>query len=451
MIDSDTLPWSCEAEQSVLGGLLLDNSAFDRVGDLLTSNRFYDRRHGAIYTAIADLVNSTKAADVITVFEALKRYRNEAAREVDLIYLNALSASVPSAANCRRYAEIVAEKWSQRAIIEQADDAVTIAQGQGDAAEKLDKILTGFGSLERARDERKPSRMSEVMTGVIDHLNDLAENGQPPGWSTRFPGLDKKLRGGFRGGRVYLLGGRPGMGKSALALWWQSKAACHDALICLYLSQEMPKHEVGERAAAQVGRISYERIQTGTLTDAEWGKLSEAVERLGRAEFHVDEQAGLTGTEIRAKARYIKGLNLLVLDYIQLCKGNGESESNRNAELEAISRAVKSLAKELNCGVLVLSALNRRVDERPHGRAIMSDFKDCGALEADADVIMTLFKIKDTPATNGVLLGMDVLKNRQGSKGSLVLHFWPDMMDWGESEYELEDLLNEKRGKKGDL
>lgn len=451
MIDSDALPWSQDAEQSVLGGLLLDNRAWDRVGDLLTPHKFYDRRHGAIFLAIGDLINANRPADIITVQDQLLRQRGAASHELDLVYLNSLINSTPSAHNIRRYAEIVAEKWAERAIIEEADDAMSVAQGPGTAGEKLDRILTGFGALERDRDERKPSTMGEVMMGVVDHLNDLAQNGQPPGWSTRFPGLDKKLRGGFRGGRVYLLGGRPGMGKSALALWWQSKAACHDALICLYLSQEMPKQEVGERAAAQVGRISYERIQTGTLTDAEWGKLSEAVERLNRADFHVDEQAGLTGTEIRAKARYIKGLNLLVLDYIQLCKGNGESEANRNAELEAISRAVKSLAKEINCAVLVLSALNRRVDERPHGRAIMSDFKDCGALEADADVIMTLFKIKDTPATNGVLMGMDVLKNRQGSKGSLVLHFWPDMMDWGESEYELEDLLNEKRGKKGDL
>jgi len=450
-IDYGSVPWSQDAEQSVLGGLLLDNQAYDRVGDLLTGEEFFVHAHATIYRVIAALITASKPADVITVHEECKALSKAHRGEpVELSYLNALSQSVPSAHNARRYAEIVREHYLSRTLLAKLDEATGVARGPGSFDLKLDTVASSISALERNSTSNLAVDMGTVIVELLDHINDLAANGLAPGWSTRFPTLDRYLRGGFHAGRMYLLGGRPGMGKSALALWWETKCSVEEGIVSLYLSQEMPRREVGERSVASVGRISYERLQVGELQDQEWGRLSEAAEKLRRAPFYVDEQAGLSGNEIRLKCRQIKGLNLVVIDYIQLCRGTGEGEANRNAELELISRAVKTLAKQLKVAVIVLSALNRRVDDRPHGRAILADFKDCSALEADADVVMSLFQVKTLEATDCVLIGLDVLKNRQGRKGSLVLNFWGDQMSWGESEYELEELLKPDRKKKGD-
>lgn len=450
MISPDDLPWSSEAEQSVLGGLLLDNRAWDRVCELLLDKMFFSARHSAIYGAIGSLANANKPADVITVYDRLQdmAHREEAAGEVDRAYLNALAQSVPSGHHARRYAEIVLEKWRLRAILEQADANMETARGPGTADEKLDKIASSIGALERQAVGQVPVPMDRIVVDVVDHINALHEGGEKLGWSTRLPTLDELLGGGFQPGLVYLLGGRPGMGKSSLALWWLVQLAVLDDLTCGYLSQEMSLRECGQRALSSLGRISYSLLRKGEITTGEaWGAFTKATERLAKSPLHIDEQVGLTGNDIRIKARYIKGVKVLVLDYVQLCRGVGEGEQTRNAELEAISRSTKQLAKELNCAVVVLSALNRKVDERHHQRPIMSDFKDCGALEADADVIMTLYPARKEPdSTGSKIMGLDIIKQRQGPVGEIALNFWGDLMSWGESQYEIRELLKSHRG-----
>lgn len=443
MVEPDQLPWSAEAEQSVLGGLLLDNSAWDRVADLLKPASFFSGQHALIFDAIGTLIVACKPADIITVAELL-RDRGKEDVAGGHTYLNALAASVPSAANIRRYAEIVAEKHHDRALRETADEANAIAAGSGTVIDRLERIVQRFAQLERKGTRQVPVEISGVVMARIDFLNDLATNGAtvPMGISTRFPWLDALLRG-FKGGRVYLLAARPSMGKSALAQWWGLKASVGEEAPVLMLSQEMNKEECGDRSLVMVGGVPYDQLQDGKLTDESWGRLSTAVERCARAPFYVDDQPSLTSNDIRVKARFVKGLRLLIIDYVQLCKGAEEGELNRNAELEVISREIKSLAKLLDIPIIVLSQLARRVEERPAKRALMSDLKDCGGLEQDADVIMTLFPLGER--TDGHLIGMDVLKNRQGKKGCGVLHFNGDILRWSETEYEVEELLP-KRG-----
>jgi len=447
-------PWSEEAEQGVLGALLQDNAAFDRAGDILQGRMFYAVQHRTVYEVIASMVHACKPADIITVYQRCEELgrSDHVAKQVTMRYLNDMANSVISAAHIRRHAEIVAETHRERQLIARADEATTIARGQGTASDKLDKIVHGFGDLERGTVANTPRAIEHIIIERLDHITAMNEGTVVHGWTTGLQQLDRMLRGGFQPGRVYLLGGRPGMGKSALALWQAVHSALLDNLSTMYLSQEMPDAEVGERVLSTVGQINYEHIQTGKLGDMEWGRLSEAVEKIRAINFHVDPQPGLTAGDIGIKVRSVRGVNIVVLDYVQLCKGMGEGENNRNGELEVISRAIKQLAKDRNCAMLVLSALGRKVDERAHKRPIMSDFKDCGALEADADVLMALFPLRAMDSRGAYIRGLDILKNRQGPLGCLALDFWPELMTWGESEYKADDLLKpEKKAQGGPL
>lgn len=445
-VDVDTLPWSPVAEQSVLGGLMLDNRAWDLAADLLDSRHFFSAQHRIIFDAVAALINASKPADPITVYERLMDLgRDEEAGGIE--YLTALTQAVPSASNIRRYAEIVVEKHTDRELRETADECNTIAQGIGTPADRLERIIGRFGALERRGAKQVPVGLDTIIPGRVDNISDAATRGGAlMGIRTGLPQLDKILRG-LHPGRVYLLGGRPSLGKSALAQAISLLAAVDQQVTTLFLSQEMPKEELGDRSLAIAGGPSYARIQDGNLSDRDWGLLTEATEKCSSAPFYVDDQPGLTAGDIRVKARLVKGLRLLVVDYVQLCKGAEEGDVNRNTELEVISRSLKELAKQMGVAVVVLSQLARRVDERPHKRPIMSDLKDCGGLEQDADAILTLWRIKKFDGYE--LIGLDVLKNRQGQSGKcIVLKFFGEYLRWEESEYEVEQVL--KKPGKGD-
>jgi len=456
MIDPELLPWSESAEQSVLGALLLDNEAWDRVADILEVRSFFAHKHGAIYAAIGMLVNACKVADVITVFERLR----DAGKDEDvggLKYLNQLAQSVPSAANARRHAEIIAERYTDRALRQTADEALAIALGKGEAQQRLSAIIASFDKLERRAVRSMPIGLETVMVRRLDALTDMATRGdEPQCWSTGFEELDTVLLGGLYPGRVYLVAGRPSVGKSAWAHWVALNAAIEQGAVCEYLSQEMPADELGDRSLAMVGRIEYERIQLGRLDNDDWRDLSNAFDTCSKAPFMVDDQPALRSNDIRVKARFVKGLNILVIDYVQLCQGAEEGEPNRNAELEVISRAIKTLAKTMNVAVLVLSQLARRVEERANKRAIPSDLKDCGGLEQDADVILSLFPIQLNRGDGYSLIGCDVLKNRQGRKGqSIALEFHEHRLGWKQSQYKVAELLKptatERRGSAKEL
>lgn len=456
-MDRRSPSYSQEAEQSVLGGLMLDNSAFEKVSDLLTETSFFVRGHQLIYSAIQSLLLTGKPADSITVYAWLED-RGKHDESGGLPYIDSLVASVPSAANARRYAEVVRDRAIERealAILERAHD--TIVDRARDLRERIDDIQSELSGLQRSDRKTDPVHIGEPMKVAMDTINGAAERrsaGQTVrlGYTCGIKCLDD-LAGGFRPGKLYVLGGRPGMGKTAVALNIAAHLSIVHRVPVLNLSQEMGKHEMTLRYLAAETGIELTRLESGDLEGNEWARLVDAIDRYRDAPLYIDDQAALTMLDIRRKARPVKGLALLVLDYLQLCSGGDKQtdRGSRNQELEVITRGLKQLAVEFNCAVLALSALNRSVETlRKFGRAVMSDFKDCGSIEADADVMMSLFKIRQIGDGSGDLIGADFIKNRSGSTGSCAMYFYKRVMQLGSTDYDVEDLLAEPKKAKVD-
>jgi replicative DNA helicase len=425
-------PHSIEAEQSVLGGLMLDNSTWDRAADLLTDGDFYRFEHRAIYEAIGRLVQANKPADVITVFEQLQSL-GRAEECGGLAYLNALAQSVPSAANLRRYAEIVRERAILRKLIEASDDIATQAfNPQGRAVTQiLDEAESQIFKIgeegQRTRQGFQP--MDQLVMALIDRVTELAENGADDvtGVRTGFYELDR-MTAGFQPGDLIVLAARPSMGKTALALNIAENVAVAEGLPAVVFSMEMGASQLALRMVGSLGRIDQSGLRTGRLRDDEWGRLTEAVDKLSKASIFIDETPALSPAELRARARrqarVCGKLGLIVVDYLQLMSGSSRSEENRATELGEISRGLKALAKELQCPVLALSQLNRSVESRNDKRPMMSDLRESGAIEQDADVIMFIYRdeyYKDSkePGVAEIIIA----KQRNGPVGTSKLMF----------------------------
>ncbi len=378
-------PHSIEAEQSVLGGLLLDNGAWDRAGDLLTEGDFYRFEHRTIFGAIGTLIAASKPADVITVFEQLQSL-GRAEDCGGLAYLNALAQSVPSAANLRRYAEIVRERSILRRLIATSDDIATqafnpqgrpVAQILDEAESKIFKI-----GEEGQRTKQGFQSMEHLVMQLIDRVTELAENGAQDvtGVRTGFYDLDR-MTAGLQGGDLIILAARPSMGKTAFALNIAEHVAVHENQPVVVFSMEMGAAQLALRLVGSLGRIDQSGLRTGRLSDEDWGRLTEAVDKLSKAHIFIDETPALTPAELRARARrqarQSGKLGLIVIDYLQLMSGSGSSNENRATELSEISRGLKALAKELSCPVIALSQLNRSVETRTDKRPMMSDLREC--------------------------------------------------------------------------
>ena len=440
-------PHSLEAEQSVLGGLLLDNRAWDRAGDVLTDSDFYRFEHRLIFAAIGELINATKPADVITVFERLQR-TGKADECGGMVYLNSLAQSVPSATNMRRYAEIVRERAVQRTVIATATQATTLAWEGDDAGATIDRITTLFGELQRGQVRKVPRSIADIALERVDHYAALEDGTETAGWPTHIPALDGRLNGGLRAGGLYILAARPSVGKSSFA---QSigLALAGDALPTLFLSMEMSEAEVADRGVSSAGRVSYSALLTGKMDSEHWTRATEAMERLARLPFFVDDQPALTLRDIRIKAKSVKGLKVLVLDYLQLCAST-RRDGNRNGEIEEISRGLKTLAKELGIAVIALSQLNRDVEKRASKRPSLSDLRDSGAIEQDADVVMFLWPVREFEGEGRRILGLGIDKNRQGRLGEVGLDFYGDTQRWGESTADIRPTA-QTRSQRDDL
>lgn len=428
-------PHSVEAEHSVLGGILIDNAVWERASDRLTEKDFYRHEHKLIFAAIGKLVNAGKPADVVTVFDELES-QGQAKECGGLDYLNSLAQSVPSAANMRRYAEIVHERALLRRVISTADEAQKLAWGSRDAVDTIDRITTMFGELQRHQVRKTPRQIGELVLPRTEHYEALANGDVQAGWRTRIPALTHKLSGGMRPGGVYVLAARPAVGKSSFAAELGINFGL-DGLPTLFLSQEMGDAEVTDRAVANVGRVSYTSLQTGQVTEDGWGRIVEAADRLSKVPFYIDDQPALTLRDIRTKAKSVKGLKVLTLDYLQLT-ASSRKDGNRNAEIEEVSRGLKALAKELGIAVIVLSQLNREVDKRPGKRPQLSDLRDSGAIEQDADVVLLMWPVREHQDKGVKVIGLDIAKNRQGPTGSLTLEFHGDTQRWSESIEPLE-------------
>ena len=426
-------PHSIEAESSVLGGLLLDNHAWDRVGDLLVESDFYRHEHQLIYTAIAALVNASKPADVITVYERLQSLGKS--EEIGgLVYLNALAQYVPSASNIRRYAEIVRERAILRKLVTASDEIATNAfNPQGKPVDRIldeaEQKIFNIGE-EGSRMKQGFQAMDTLVVNLLDRVQEMADNPNDiTGVPTGFIDLDR-MTSGLQAGDMVVLAARPSMGKTAFAVNIAEHVALNEGLPVAIFSMEMGAAQLAVRIVGSIGRINQGNLRTGKLTDDEWPRLTEAIERLRNVSLHIDETPGLTPSELRANARRLARscgkLGLIVVDYLQLMSGSSGSQGeNRATELGEISRGLKMLAKELQCPVIALSQLNRSVEQRTDKRPMMSDLRESGAIEQDADVIMFIYrdeyynKESKVPGTAEIIIG----KQRNGPVGSLHLAF----------------------------
>ena len=426
-------PHSVEAEQSVLGGLLLDNLAWDRAADLLTESDFYRHEHRLIFSAISALVGGSKPADVITVHEQLQSL-GKAEDCGGVAYLNALAQSVPSAVNMRRYAEIVRERAILRKLIAASDEIATSAfnpQGRP-VTQILDEAESRVFKIgeEGSRQRQGFQGMDKLVVQLLDRVNELHENGAQDvtGVRSGFYDLDR-YTSGLQKGDLIVLAARPSMGKTAFALNIAENVAVHEELPVLVFSMEMGASQLALRMVGSLGRIDQQHLRTGNLKTEEWERLAEAVNRLGRVQLFIDETPALNSAELRARARRMArqygALGLIVVDYLQLMSGSSSSDENRATEIGEISRGLKALAKELQCPVIALSQLNRSVETRNDKRPMMSDLRESGAIEQDADVIMFIYRDdyynKDSkePGVAEIVIG----KQRNGPVGTVKLTF----------------------------
>ncbi|MGA1287686.1 MAG: replicative DNA helicase [Rubrivivax sp.] len=428
-------PHSTEAEQSVLGGLLLDNLAWDKCADLLNASDFYRHEHRLIFAAIAKLISTSKPADVITVYEGLQSL-GQAQDCGGIAYLNALAQSVPSASNVRRYAEIVRERAVLRKLIAASDEIATTAfnpQGQP-VSQILDEAESRIFRIgeEGSRGGAGFQQMDKLVQALIDRVQELEQNGAEDvtGIRTGFYDLDR-MTAGLQKGDLIVLAARPSMGKTAFALNIAEHVAVQEGLPVAVFSMEMGASQLALRVVGSLGRIDQQHLRTGRLRDDEWERLPEAASKLAEAPMFIDETPGLNPAELRARARrlarqYGGTLGLIVIDYLQLMSGSSNSsDENRATVLGEISRGMKALAKELQCPVIALSQLNRSVETRPDKRPMMSDLRESGAIEQDADVIMFIYRDdyynKDSkePGVAEIILA----KQRNGPVGTVKMTF----------------------------
>lgn len=426
-------PHSVEAEQSVLGGLLLDNGAWDRIADVVHESDFYRADHRLIFAHIGKLIGATRPADVVTVFDALK-LAGKAEQVGGLAYLNALAQNTPSAANIRRYAEIVRDRGVLRRLVTVANEISGGAfnpQGR-EVRQLLDEAESKIFAIaeEGSRNQQGFLEIKPLLSQVVERIDTLYHQDNASdvtGTPTGFIDLDR-LTSGLHGGELIIVAGRPSMGKTSFSMNIGEYVAIEYGLPVAVFSMEMPGQQLAMRMLGSVGRLDAHRLRTGKLVDEDWPKLTHAVQKLGEAQIFIDEQGGLNPMELRARARRLSRqcgqLGLIIIDYLQLMSASGSGE-NRATEISEISRSLKSLAKELNVPVIALSQLNRGLEQRPNKRPVMSDLRESGAIEQDADVILFIYRDEvynpDTQdkGTAEIIVG----KQRNGPIGTVRMTF----------------------------
>jgi replicative DNA helicase len=426
-------PHSIEAEQSVLGGLLLDNTAWDRVGDVVAVDDFYRDDHRRIFRHIARLIEQNRPADVVTVSESIESSEDKD-KTGGITYLGQLAQNTPSAHNIRRYAELVRERAVMRRLVsvgnEIADSALNpsgkeVGQLLDEAESKVFEIAEA-GNRGRAGFKDIHQLLSQVMERV-DMLFHRDNPSDITGIPTGFHDIDQKTSG-LQEGDLVVIAGRPSMGKTAFALNIGEHVAVENRLPVAVFSMEMAGTQLAARMLGSIGRLDQHKLRTGRLTDEDWSKLTNAVGKLHDAPIHIDETAALNALELRARARRLHRqygkLGLIIVDYLQLMSASTQGE-NRATEISEISRSLKALAKELHVPVVALSQLNRSLEQRPNKRPVMSDLRESGAIEQDADLILFIYRDEvynpDSPDKGKaeIIIG----KQRNGPIGSVDLTF----------------------------
>jgi replicative DNA helicase len=424
---SRSVPQAVEAEQFVLGALLLDNDSIDRIGDLKTEH-FFRGDHRAIYGEIVDMLANGVGVDVLTVYQRMQS-KGRADDFGGLSYLNSLAQNTASSANIARWAASIRDRAQKRGLLSVASEIQEqVAASRDEANTLIDSAAAKLEALAEARIKREPKLVREHMATHMAVLDERME-GKMRVIPTGLPDLDDILSGGIRPGNVVVLGARPSVGKTALGLSVAANVA-HDYGV-LVLSLEMTQTELNDRLIAMLGRVSLDSVLKARESDSHfWNSLTATAHKINELSLVTDDQGGVNLLDVRNKARSAKrkyGIDLLVVDYLQLMHGRDESQT-RNYQLEEISRGMKALAKELSIGVIELVQLNRAADGGT--RFKMKDIRDCGSIEQDADVIAFLHRpIKDNPDLGSDFANfawLQVEKNRQGACRDIALFYQGD-------------------------
>jgi replicative DNA helicase len=430
-------PQNLDAEQSVLGAILLDNEVINQIVDIISNEDFYKEAHRNIFTAMLELYNKNEPNDLITLTEILKS-KNQLEKANGAAYLASLVDNISSAANAKYYAKIVKEKSILRKLINNATEIVTKGY---ENSEDVDYLLDYAENtiFQITQDKIKPSfvPLEKIIKDSMHNIEIISEKkGLITGIPTDFKEIDQKTSG-LQKGDLIIIAGRPSMGKTALSLNIAQNAASYHNVPILVFSLEMSKEQLGLRMLCSEARVNSHKIKTGFLSDNDWVRLQQASNRLYKSPIFIDDTPALSILEMRAKARRLKAehnISLIIVDFLQLMSGTGKKRSldNREQEISEISRFLKGLARELNIPVIALSQLNRRLEERANKRPQLADLRESGAIEQDADLILFLYRDevysqgrpedKVEKGTAEVIIG----KHRNGPTGTINLKFFSE-------------------------
>ena len=434
-------PHSVESEQSILGSILLDKDAIITVAETITPTDFYKDAHRIIYESMMALNNKNEPIDMVTLTDELRKrgYLDDIG---GVTYLTSLSTIVPTTSNVKYYADIVKEKSVLRQLIKASNDIINLGYGSGESAENVldfaEKKIFDI-SQERTNDDFKP--INQVLMDTYDMIESIYSNkSDVTGVTTGFKDLNKKINGLQRTDLI-LVAARPAMGKTAFALNLVQNAAIKGNASVAVFSLEMSKEQLAQRMVAAQSNVELKKMKTGTLNDADWPRIISAMAVMSDAKIFIDDTPGIKINELRSKCRKLKmeqGLDLVMIDYLQLMESDSKNES-RQQEISKISRSLKILAKELDCPVVALSQLSRAPEQRADHRPVLSDLRESGAIEQDADIVMFLYRDEyyHSDSEKKDLAEIIIAKNRHGETGSVELVWMGSIQRFGDKVKDL--------------
>lgn len=418
-------PHNLEAEKSVIGAAMLSKDALFDVLEEVTASDFYSKAHKEIFEVITDLQRNNTSVDVLTVAEELKK-RNTLEVVGGRGYIATLSSEVPALSNAKDYAKIVAEKSALRALITTADNIASKSyEGKEDTLDILDYAEKGIFEIAQSKQHKDMASISEIlMTNLSEIAERMEHQGGVTGVTSGLIDVDKKLSG-FQKSDMIVLAARPSMGKTAFALNVALNAALKGKAKVLIFSLEMSKEQLGQRLLSMESRVESQKMSTGDIDAADWDKMATALDSLGKGDIIIDDTPGIKMMEIKNKCRRMKaemGLDMIILDYLQLMEGEKRSD-NRQQEITGLSRGMKLLAREMDCPIIVLSQLSRAPDQRENHRPVLSDLRESGAIEQDADVVLFLYRdeVYHEDTEKPGICEVIIAKHRNGPIGTVEL------------------------------
>ena len=426
------LPHSVEAEQSVIGSMLMDREAIIAASEMITGDDFYQHQYGVMFESMVELFNEGKPVDLVTLQDRLKE--KDVPPEVSsLDFVREILTTVPTSANVKHYAQIVQEKAVLRRLIRVNEEIANSCYAGKDSLEHiLAHTEKSIFDLLQSRNSGEFVPIRQVALNVLEKIEQAAKtNDMVTGIPTGFIDLDYRTSG-FQPSDFILIAARPSMGKTAFVLNVVEHVAVKKQYPCMVFSLEMSKEQLVNRMLSMESNVDSQKLRTGSLTDADWDAVIEGVGTIGNSKLLIDDTPGISIMELRSKCRKVKlefGLSLVIIDYLQLMSGSGKSGDNRQQEISEISRSLKALARELNAPVIALSQLSRACETRQDHRPMLSDLRESGAIEQDADVVMFLYRDdyynKDTDTPN--IAEVIIAKQRNGPIGTIQLMWRPEL------------------------